>query len=107
MTTPLQSPGVPVHRFVAAALAILFTLVQQPAPRADGAAQALPFCPELGQHGLITVDDNWSGVPGIVGHRGDPTLSNRVPISQNGASATAGQSITHAGRKYLTDKSAA
>ncbi len=38
---------------------------------ADNAPQALPFAQDWTNTGLITVDDNWSGVPGIVGYRGD------------------------------------
>ncbi|MBV6443676.1 MAG: hypothetical protein EPGJADBJ_05459 [Saprospiraceae bacterium] len=34
-------------------------------------AQALPFSQDWSNNGLITVDDNWSGVPGIIGFRGD------------------------------------
>lgn len=33
--------------------------------------QALPFSQSWADNGLITVDDDWSGVPGIVGYRGD------------------------------------
>ena len=40
-------------------------------PHADGAAQTLPFFQDWSNTGLITADDNWSGVPGIVGYRGD------------------------------------
>ena len=33
--------------------------------------QALPFTQNWANTGLITVDDDWSGVPGITGYRGD------------------------------------
>ena len=33
--------------------------------------QALPFSQNWGNIGLIIVNDNWSGVPGIIGYRGD------------------------------------
>src|SRR5207245_4615897 len=39
--------------------------------RADSTPQTLPFSQNWSNTGLITVDDNWSGVPGIVGYRGD------------------------------------
>lgn len=39
--------------------------------RADGAAQSLPFSQDWTNTGLITVNDDWSGVPGIIGYRGD------------------------------------
>jgi predicted extracellular nuclease len=38
---------------------------------ADSAPQTLPFSQDWSDTGLITVDDNWSGVPGIEGFRGD------------------------------------
>jgi len=38
---------------------------------ATNAPQALPFSQNWTDTGLITVDDNWTGVPGIVGYRGD------------------------------------
>ncbi|MFN0278122.1 MAG: hypothetical protein ACKVRN_05905, partial [Pyrinomonadaceae bacterium] len=33
--------------------------------------QTLPFTQDWTNAGLITVDDDWSGVPGIIGYRGD------------------------------------
>src|SRR5215475_10002568 len=38
---------------------------------ADSTPQTLPFSQNWSNTGLITTDDNWSGVPGIVGFRGD------------------------------------
>jgi hypothetical protein len=38
---------------------------------ADSTAQTLPFTQDWSNSGLITANDNWSGVPGIVGFRGD------------------------------------
>ncbi len=38
---------------------------------ADTSAQTLPFSQNWTNTGLITTDDNWSGVPGIIGYRGD------------------------------------
>src|SRR6185503_11793115 len=38
---------------------------------ADNTVQTLPFTQNWSNTGLITTDDNWSGVPGIVGFRGD------------------------------------
>ncbi len=37
----------------------------------DATYQLLPFSQNWTNTGLITVDDNWSGVPGIIGYRGD------------------------------------
>ena len=38
---------------------------------ADNTYQSLPFTQAWTNTGLITVNDNWSGVPGIMGYRGD------------------------------------
>ena len=38
---------------------------------ADSSAQAVPFAQDWSDINLITVDDTWSGVPGIIGYRGD------------------------------------
>lgn len=38
---------------------------------ADSTPQALPFAQSWADAGLITVDDTWTGVPGIEGRRGD------------------------------------
>jgi len=38
---------------------------------ADTTPQSIPFSQAWGNTGLITTDDDWSGVPGIIGHRGD------------------------------------
>ena len=38
---------------------------------ADTTPQTLPFTQNWSNAGLITVSDDWSGVPGIVGYRGD------------------------------------
>lgn len=48
-----------------ALLAMTFRLV------ADSTPQSLPFTQSWTNVGLITADDSWSGVPGIVGYRGD------------------------------------
>ena len=39
--------------------------------RAAGAPQSLPFSQAWSDVGLITANDNWSGVPGVIGYRGD------------------------------------
>ncbi len=38
---------------------------------ADATYQTLPFAQNWSDIGMITGDDNWSGVPGIIGYRGD------------------------------------
>lgn len=59
--------------------ALLFVLLDQHGVRADSMAQTLPFAQDWSNAGLITTDDNWSGVPGFVAYRGDGlTLVNDV-----------------------------
>lgn len=43
--------------------------------RADTTAQTLPFTQNWSDTGLITTDNDWSGVPGIVGYHGDGLTS--------------------------------
>jgi endonuclease I len=38
---------------------------------ADNTPQTIPFSQNWTDNSLITIDDNWSGVPGITGYRGD------------------------------------
>src|SRR5205085_11414416 len=38
---------------------------------ADTSPQTLPFSQNWTNTGLITTNDNWTGVPGIIGYRGD------------------------------------
>src|SRR6185503_8599946 len=49
---------------------VLMSLPLQSA-QADNTAQSLPFSQDWTNTGLITADDVWSGVPGIIGYRGD------------------------------------
>lgn len=58
------------RRLLASALAAAFALQAAPAG-ADNTPQALPFSQDWSNTGLITTNDDWSGVPGIVGYRGD------------------------------------
>ncbi len=55
---------------VAAASASLLLAAAGPA-HANTTPQSLPFSQNWSNTGLITTDNNWSGVPGIVGYRGD------------------------------------
>ena len=64
-------PRVRIRRSLAAVFAILTAFLQQPAPKADGTAQSLPLAQDWTNVALITTNDNWAGVPGIVGYRGD------------------------------------
>src|SRR5262245_28832657 len=49
----------------------LFTVSHAPSVYADSTPQSLPFFQDWSNTGLITTDDNWAGVPGVVGFRGD------------------------------------
>ncbi len=42
---------------------------------ADNSAQSLPFSQDWSNTGLITTNDDWSGVSGIIGYRGDGLAS--------------------------------
>lgn len=57
------------------------------APPAGG--QPLPFSQDWTNTGMITANDNWSGVPGIVGYRGDAMVAatgiNPQTILQDGS----------------------
>jgi len=55
-------------RLLAAALAL--GAVCAPAAVADTTPQTLPFSQNWANTGLITVNDNWSGVPGVEGYLG-------------------------------------
>ncbi len=44
--------------------------------RADNTAQPLPFAQDWTNIGLLSVNDDWSGVPGIIGCRGDELTSS-------------------------------
>jgi predicted extracellular nuclease len=57
-------------RAIAAGLVAIGLLSPLPA-FADATPQTLPFAQDWSNTGMITADDNWSGVPGIIGYRGD------------------------------------
>jgi uncharacterized protein len=50
---------------------VALVLLAAASVRGDTTPQGLPFAQAWTNTGLITANDNWSGVPGIVGHRGD------------------------------------
>jgi predicted extracellular nuclease len=56
-------------------LALMLMALPMQSAGADNTAQSLPFNQEWTNTGLITTDDDWSGVPGIVGFRGDGLAS--------------------------------
>ncbi|HLB45787.1 MAG TPA: Ig-like domain-containing protein, partial [Anaerolineales bacterium] len=51
-----------------------FPIGEQPA-LADGIYQSLPYTQDWSNTGLITINDDWSGVPGVIGYRGDALTS--------------------------------
>ncbi|MDP2266526.1 MAG: hypothetical protein Q8J70_08265, partial [Thiobacillus sp.] len=61
-----------MHRFKLVPLAAaLGTLFLSASVLADANPQPLPFAQDWSNTSLITANDDWSGVPGIVGYRGD------------------------------------
>jgi predicted extracellular nuclease len=75
------------------AIAGLFASTAQ----ADNVPQTLPFLQDWSNIGLITTSDDWSGVPGITGYRGD---------SLTGATGTDPQTITADGSDTPVDVNA-
>ncbi|MBP7354563.1 MAG: hypothetical protein KA928_00270 [Longilinea sp.] len=69
-----------INLLMALALAIGAVVTAAPQPvQADNTAQTLPFSQDWTNIGLITTNDDWSGVPGIMGYRGDGlTAANDV-----------------------------
>ena len=58
-------------RLPLAAIAAVVLLVGGVPAGADLSPQPLPFGQDWSDTGLISVDDDWSGVPGVTGYRGD------------------------------------
>ena len=50
---------------------LLLSVVPALPAAADSTVQPVPFSQSWSDTGLITKDDDWSGVPGITGYRGD------------------------------------
>ena len=59
--------SIPVRAAAVCALVLVLALI----PQADTSVQALPFSQAWTNTALISTDDNWSSLPGIVGYRGD------------------------------------
>jgi predicted extracellular nuclease len=82
-----------VNLLVALALIMSLVLITSPGriARADNITQSLPFSQNWTNIGLITTNDDWSGVPGIVGFLGqDITTSAGIdPQTLLGVSALA------------------
>ncbi|HEX5732525.1 MAG TPA: C25 family cysteine peptidase [Blastocatellia bacterium] len=60
-----------VFIFLSGYLCLRGGLFNSPGVSADGTFQTLPFSQDWSSTGQITTDDNWAGVPGIIGFRGD------------------------------------
>jgi hypothetical protein len=58
-------------RLPLAAIAAVVLLVGGVPAGADLSPQPLPFGQDWTDTGLISANDNWSGVPGVIGYRGD------------------------------------
>ncbi len=56
---------------LAALISSMITIAAAVAAQADTVAQSLPFVQDWSNASLITTDNDWSGVPGIIGIRGD------------------------------------
>ncbi len=62
-------------------LGIGLTLLLASSPAwADSTAQTLPFTQNWTTTTLITANDNWSGVPGIIGYLGDDPSTSASPV---------------------------
>lgn len=71
--TTAARPRVPALLVALVFVAILIanTWHVLPTAHADTTPQSLPFTQDWSNAGLITTNDNWSGVPGIIAYRGD------------------------------------
>ena len=70
-----------INLLMALALAIGAVVTAAPQPvQADNTAQTLPFSQDWTNIGLITANDDWSGVLGIVGYIGDYGSANPTGV---------------------------
>ncbi|MDM7948621.1 ExeM/NucH family extracellular endonuclease [Hydrogenophaga sp.] len=71
-----MSPWMRGFRRTGLCSASLFTLLSFSLPaHADNVAQPLPFSQDWSGLSLVVANDNWDGVPGVVGYRGDGLTS--------------------------------
>jgi DNA/RNA endonuclease G (NUC1) len=84
MTFP-RSPKVktiPVSRqFISFVIVAVFVLqhlliISPQSVKANNTLQSIPFTQNWSNIGIVTIDDDWSNVPGIVGYRGDALTSS-------------------------------
>jgi uncharacterized protein len=60
-----------MRRFVLGLVCLVVLVSGVGSASADTTAQPLPFAQDWTNTGLITTDDSWSGVAGVIGYRGD------------------------------------
>jgi predicted extracellular nuclease len=65
-----------LRRLAAVALTLVVVLTLAAGAAATTAPQSLPFTQNWSSTGLIAVSDDWSGVPGVVGYRGDGLVAS-------------------------------
>lgn len=65
---------------IMAIIAVKFLDISNPGVQADTIAQTLPFSQNWSNINLITVNDDWSSVPGIIGYRGDDATTTTAGI---------------------------
>jgi predicted extracellular nuclease len=79
-----------MHQLPKFALALIILATTAGVVEADTTPQSLPFSQDWTNAALITVNNDWSGVPGIVGYRGDSltgsTGTNPQTIVADGSS---------------------
>ncbi len=56
---------------IIAVVTFYFAAIQKNVVSANNTPQTLPFSQNWSNIGLITIVDDWSGVPGVIGYRGD------------------------------------
>ncbi len=56
-------------------LALMLMALPMQVAQADGTYQSLPYSQDWSNTGLITINDSWSSVPGVIGYRGDTLTS--------------------------------
>jgi len=57
-------------------VSVAFGLLVAAVAHGDGSPQPIPFTQSWTNTGEITTDDDWSGVPGIIGYRGDGLVAS-------------------------------
>ena len=79
-----------MRRFVLGVVCLVVLVGGVGSASADTAAQSLPFSQDWTNIGLVTADDDWVGVPGVIGYRGDglTTVNDVDPQTVTGDGST-------------------